>query len=98
MEVGSASGASVTPPDHVAGHQGQGMAATVAAETKVGHVDQPSERSTVVDRAEGMPNRGRTDRNEGHLVSAGEISPANQDSPARKTRWNPVQSRIPFTC
>ena len=54
MEVGSASGASVAAPDHVAGHQWQGMAATVAAETKVGHRDRPSESSTFVGIAEGI--------------------------------------------
>ena len=60
MEVGSASGAIVATPDHVAGHQWQGVAATVAGETKVGHRDRQSESSTFVCIAEGMAKRRKT--------------------------------------
>ena len=74
MEVGPASGASVASPDHVTGHEWQGVAATVAGETKVGHGGRPRESSTCAEEAEGVPNRGRRDRNEGHLVSTTEVS------------------------
>jgi len=60
MEVSSASGASVATPDRVAGHQWQGVAATVAGETKVGHGSRPSESNTFVGMAEGMAKRRKT--------------------------------------